>query len=90
MCRQVIFLIVYHFNSDIDYYNLLFYLQTTFIVIAVIHIWIQPYQSELLNALDGVILLLMVLVVNINTCISEGFDSRGYCSGVSCISTALV
>ena len=67
ICRQVIFLIAYHFNSDIDYYNLLFYLQTTFIVIAIIHIWIQPYQSELLNALDGVILLLMVLVVNINT-----------------------
>ena len=67
ICRQIIFLIAYHFNSDIDYYNLLFYLQTTFVVIAIIHIWVQPYQSELLNALDGVILLLMVLVVNINT-----------------------
>ena len=65
ICRQVIFLIVYIFNSD--YSNMLFYLQTACIVIAVIHIWFQPYQNELLNALDGVMLLVMVLVVNINT-----------------------
>jgi len=29
--------------------------------------WAQPYQDELLNALDGLILLFMVMVVNINT-----------------------
>ena len=29
--------------------------------------WFQPYHNELLNALDGVILLVMVLLVNINT-----------------------
>ena len=46
---------------------MLFYLQTACVVIAVIHIWFQPYQNELLNALDGVMLLVMVLVVNINT-----------------------
>ena len=46
---------------------MLFYLQTACVVIAVIHIWFQPYQNELLNALDGVMLLIMVLVVNINT-----------------------
>ena len=65
ICRQVIFLIVYIFNSN--YSNMLFYLQTACVVIAVIHIWFQPYHSELLNALDGVMLLVMVLVVNINT-----------------------
>ena len=65
ICRQVIFLIVYSFNTD--YYNMLFYLQTACIVIAIIHIWIQPYQKEFLNALDGVMLLLIVLEVNINT-----------------------
>ena len=46
---------------------MLFYLQTACVVIAVIHIWFQPYQNELLNALDGVMLLIMVLIVNINT-----------------------
>ena len=65
ICRQVIFLILYIFNSN--YSNMLFYLQTACVVIVVIHIWFQPYQNELLNALDGVMLLVMVLVVNINT-----------------------
>ena len=46
---------------------MLFYLQTACVVIAVIHMWFQPYQNKLLNALDGVMLLVMVLIVNINT-----------------------
>ena len=65
ICRQMIFLIVYAFNSN--YYNMLFYLQTACVVIALIHMWFQPYHSELLNALDGVMLLMMVLIVNLNT-----------------------
>ena len=65
ICRQVIVVIVYAVNSD--YYNMLFYLQTACVIIAMVHIWVQPYQEELLNALDGLILLVMVLVVNINT-----------------------
>ena len=65
ICRQVIFLIVYIFNSN--YSNMLFYLQTACVIIAIVHIWIQPYQNEFLNALDGVILLFIVLEVNINT-----------------------
>ena len=65
ICRQVIFLILYSFNSN--YYNMLFYLQTVCVVIALIHIWFQPYHNELMNALDGVVLLALVLIVNINT-----------------------
>ena len=65
ICRQVIFLIVYAFNSN--YYNMLYYLQTACIVITLIHIWFQPYHDELLNALDGAMLLIIVLIVNINT-----------------------
>ena len=65
ICRQVIFLIVYLFNSN--YSNMLFYLQTACVIIAIVHIWIQPYQNEFLNALDGVMLLFIVLEVNINT-----------------------
>ena len=65
ICRQVIFLIVYIFNSN--YSNMLFYLQTACIVIVMIHIWIQPYHNKFLNAFDGVMLLCVVLEVNINT-----------------------
>ena len=65
ICRQAIMLIVFVGNND--YYNMLFYLQTGLVVIVMIHMWLQPYQDESLNALDGLILLVMVLVVNINT-----------------------
>ena len=65
ICRQVIFLIVYNFNSN--YYNMLFYLQTACVVITMIHMWFQPYQKTFLNALDGIMLLLILLEVNINT-----------------------
>ena len=65
ICRQVIFLIVYIFNSS--YSNMLFYLQTACVVIAIFHIWIQPYQNKWLNAFDGVMLLFIVLEVNVNT-----------------------
>ena len=64
LCRQVIFLIVHILNSN--YYHMLFYLQTACIAISMIHMCIQPYQNEFLNAFDGVMLLLIVLVVNIN------------------------
>ena len=65
ICRQVIFLIMYLFSSN--YYNMLFYLQTACLIIAMIHLSIQPYQDELLNTLDGIMLSLIVLEVNINT-----------------------
>lgn len=65
ICRQVLILIVYVGNRN--YYNMLYYLQTACIVIAMIHGYIQPYKSHLLNGLDGLILLIMVLVVNLNT-----------------------
>ena len=64
ICRQVIFLIVYIFSSN--YYDM-FYLQTACVVIAMIHMWFQPYRNKVLNALDGVMLLLIILVVNIDT-----------------------
>ena len=58
ICRQVIFLIAYNFNNN--YYNTVFYLQTACVVIAIVHVLIQPYQSNSLNALDGAMLLLMI------------------------------
>ena len=53
ICRQVIFLIIYIFNND--YSNMLFYLQTACVVIVMIHMWIQPYQNEVLNAFDAIV-----------------------------------
>ena len=65
ICRLVIILIV--FVSDSNYYTMLYCLQTACVVIAMIHIWIQPYKDRFLNGLDGVILLTLTLVVNINS-----------------------
>ena len=45
---------------------MLAYLQTACVIMAMIHMWFQPYQNELLNGLDGVILLLIILEVNLN------------------------
>ena len=65
ICRLAIILIV--FIGDSNYYSMLFYLQTACVVIAIIHTWIQPYNSEFLNALDGVILQILVLIVSVNS-----------------------
>ena len=65
ICRQVIIIIVYFSNNN--YYEMLYYLQTACVVIAMLHIWIQPYKSSFLNAFDGVVLLTIILVVNANT-----------------------
>ena len=64
ICRQVIILIVYVGNSNYD--NMLFYLQTACIIIAMIHFWFQPYRNRFLNVLDGIFLLTLVLVVSLN------------------------
>ena len=65
ICRQVIILIVYFGNMD--YYEMLYYLQTACVMIAMFHIWVQPYNDDFLNAFDGILLLALVLVVNTNT-----------------------
>ena len=59
ICRQVIFLIT--IISSSNYYDTAFYLLAVCVIIAGVHIWIQPYKNALLNVLDGVILLLMIL-----------------------------
>ena len=64
ICRQVIILIVYVGNGN--YYYMLYGLQTVCVIIAMIHIWLQPYKNTFLNGLDGMILLILVLVVNLN------------------------
>ena len=38
---------------------MLFYLQTACVAITMIHMWIQPYQNEFLNAFDGVIIIIV-------------------------------
>ena len=46
ICRQVLILIPYIGNRN--YYNMLYYLQTACIIIAMIHGYMQPYKSNLL------------------------------------------
>ena len=65
ICRLVIIIIV--FICDSNYYTMLYCLQTACVIIAMIHIWIQPYKDSFLNGLDGVILLTLSLVVNVNS-----------------------
>ena len=63
ICRQV--LIAIAFNSDFD--NALYYLQAIGVMIVTIHVWVQPYRSNTLNVLDGMILLTMILVINLQS-----------------------
>ena len=63
ICRQV--LIAIAFNSDFD--NALYYLQAVSILIVTIHVWVQPYKSDTLNTLDGIILLIMILIINLQS-----------------------
>ena len=63
ICRQV--LIAIAFNSSFD--NALYYLQAVSIIIVTIHVWVQPYRSSTLNVLDGIILLTMILVINLQS-----------------------
>ena len=70
ICRLVIMLITYYANGDYNY--MIYYLQTACVIIAMTHIWIQPYKNDLLNVMDTLILMIMLLVVNIN---ASGFST---------------
>ena len=64
VCRLVIIAIVY-VNNNLN--NGLYYLQTACIITVTIHVWIKPYESEMLNVIDGITLLTIVLVINLNS-----------------------
>ena len=57
-------LITYFANDDYD--NMRYYLQTACVVIAMTHIWIQPYKNDTLNVIDTVILMVMLLIINLS------------------------
>ena len=59
ICRLVII--------AMEFVNALYYLQTVCVIIVMIHIWIWPYKSDILNKLDGIILLTMILIVNLGS-----------------------
>ena len=63
ICRLVIIAIA--FTSDFN--NALYYLQTAGIIIVMFHVWIQPYKNDILNVLDGVILMSMILIINLGS-----------------------
>ena len=61
ICRLLIIAIAFINNFDIAL------LQIATIVIVMIHVWIQPYKSDTLNVLDGIILLTMILIINLGS-----------------------
>ena len=63
VCRLVIIAIA--FTSDFN--NALYYLQTAAIIMVMFHVWIQPYKSDILNVMDGVILMSMILIINLGS-----------------------
>ena len=63
ICRLIIIGIAFASNFN----NALYYLQTVNIIIVMIHVWIQPYRSDTLNMLDGLILLIMILIINLSS-----------------------
>ena len=63
ICRLVIFLVVCIIS---DSQIRLYCLQTTCVIIVLIHGWIQAYKHQFLNILDITVLLNMVLVVNLS------------------------
>ena len=63
VCRLIVIAIVYVSNFN----NGLYYLQTACIIIVTIHVWIKPYKSKMLNTLEGLTLLIILLVVNLNS-----------------------
>ena len=65
ICRLVIMLITSFANNDYNY--MIYYLQTACAVIAMTHIWFQPYKNHVLNVKDTIILLIMLLIVNLNS-----------------------
>ena len=80
ICRLVIMLITFYANDDYNY--MIYYLQTACVVIAMTHIWIQPYKNDLLNKLDTVILLVMLLIVNLNAISFSTSVTTGMAVGV--------
>ncbi|XP_065888011.1 uncharacterized protein [Dysidea avara] len=68
LCRLAIITMVYTENRN--YYNRLFMLNIVCIIIAMVHTSVLPYKNGNLNTLDGIILLTVVLIVNVNTVLS--------------------
>ena len=60
ICRQVIYAvdIATDFLPDIKYTTML----TVYILIMMVHVWVQPYKQRKLNILDSSILMTLILV----------------------------
>ena len=60
ICRQIIFAVDIgtDFLSDIKYSSLLMF----YILIMMVHVWLQPYKQRKLNILDSSILMTLILV----------------------------
>lgn len=65
LCRLAIITIIYAENTN--YYNRLFLLNVVCIIVAMVHAIVMPYKNSNLNALDEIILLTIIFIINLNT-----------------------
>ena len=84
LCRLAIITVVYAEHNN--YYNRLFTLNVMCIVIAMIHASVMPYKNNNLNALDEIILLAIIFVVNF----SNGFSYTTFNDANSELTIAIV
>ena len=63
LCRQVILFIVVFYSSD--QYIALYLLAVVCVVLALLHFLFQPYDNDVLNQYDGIVLQMSVLVVSL-------------------------
>ena len=74
ICRQVILIIVVIDFSD--YYIELYLLIIICLITTTLHYSVEPYQSDFLNKLDGILLHLLLLVISLQmVSFSSGFTT---------------
>ena len=74
ICRQVILIIVVIDFSD--YYIELYLLIIVCLITATLHYSVQPYESDILNKLDGILLQMLLLVISLQmVAFSSGFTT---------------
>ena len=72
ICRQVILIIVV--IDFTDYYIELYLLAIVCLVTATLHYSVQPYENDILNKIDGILLQLLLLIVSLQmVAFSNGF-----------------
>ncbi|XP_065910756.1 uncharacterized protein [Dysidea avara] len=72
--QAILVIVVINFS---DYYTELYLLMTISVIAALLHHFVQPYKSDLLNKYDAIILHILILVLSLQmVAFSNGFTSN--------------